>query len=488
MSIKRFSAGLFAAAVLALQLSPVALAADQYRYGVGLQYFADNTRLEINDKNAGVLDPGSNEFILDKDDRATLTISFDQDDVYLSDGSRFLRFASTQDGTTTTTYTRRDAVLLPDGSYMAVRPVSETLVMEELRLGEDQKSLEYGFRFEGVYEAVPILLEEIREAAESNGTNSLWNGLDTTKPTTLRIKGRGQTDTPLPLSNELNESAVLGNYALAAGNGLSAEYEVNSGSGWELFEILSWEEGKDNREAMHGGKNYIYDAYPLTLRTAYGEPTTYELLDSISAKDAAVAAAAAAGAATIASAVAGVSRSSSADDKKSKPSILINGGGAYPELANTEKSTVELLLNMDSSDGQIYRWTAVAASPDCIKAAVASAVPPFGASSTAVIMISGQKLPKNKIPVFLEITATGMDGEKITASAELPLYEKGLFARLEDPGQPLLPQSYAVTRICDANLDGLAEIKQLKPEEYTVEATDQGVMIHYKDQSVVLPL
>jgi hypothetical protein len=211
-------------------------------------------------------------------------------------------------------------------------------------------------------------------------------------------------------------------------------------------------------------------------------------LDDVSAKSVAVAAVAAAGTAAIASAATASTGSLSESSEKPDRSILINGGGAYPNLANTGKATAELLLNVDGSDGEVYKWAAIATAPQCSTAVAAAAVPPVGASSSAVIMISGKPLPQEKISVFLEIIATDPEGERITASAELTLYEKGLFAKLNDPDHPELPESYVVTRVCAANLDGIAEIKTLKPTEYRVEYADNTATIYAEDQSVVLTL
>ena len=103
-------------------------------------------------------------------------------------------------------------------------------------------------------------------------------------------------------------------------------------------------------------------------------------------------------------------------------------------------------------------------------------------------MISGEKLPKNKVSVFLEVAAIGFDGEKYTASAELTMYEKGLFADLDNKDRPGSPDSYKVTRVSDANLDGIAEVKILDPTDYIVELYDDRALIRAGDECVTVEL
>lgn len=464
-------------------------AEDAFKYEFIFSDHNANSTFEINGVDTGELFPHKNSVILDADDRLNVTISHTPVGDGYTDASSFLIFSSSADGLTNTTYSCQNALVLPDGTYVVFRVVSETLKLKNLYLTEDTNEVSYSFSFEGEYNAVPITLEEIREG--SKGTNN-WQHLskrvDTGDAYRLRIRGSGQADTPMPLRFALSETGSTWPVVLAAKDGFSAAYEINTGNGWEPFEIVSLREEGNDRDKQLLGRNFIRE-HSYRFKPAPDAIPTYDTLNPVTVGSVAITAAMAAAGAAIASSTASASVSgavpkieSLGSTASSKPSIIINGGGAYPALANTKKATVELFLNVDNGLGQFYKWGAVAVAPDGLKAVVAAAVPPYGESSNAVVMISGEKLPKKKVPVFLEIIAIGLDGEELTASAELTLYEKGLFAELTDKTKPDRPESYKVTKISDGNLDGVAEINTLKPAEYTVELQEGKAVIHFGEE------
>lgn len=497
MKLKRFAASITLIVMLISFLTPFAYAAeDEFRYSITPVFSTDYWEIKINSAKADVLSTSNPSLVLRENDRVSMKLSLDEESTYSENMSRFIYFSSTEDGSITTTYTLRNALVLPDGTYAALSPISETLTFDDLYLSKDRQSLNYSFSFLGEYNAVPVSFDEIRAAKSSidDTANNLWNKVDTSNPYRLIIRAKGNTDTPAPLARSFESQSVVWDYVLTNKDGVLSTYEINLGSGWQPLDIASWKDENNNRQAMFNGRNFIYDGYHFSFNTAYGETPSYELANPVtagivfaSATIAAVGAAAASSAASTTANTLSVSADCS-NTSLTKPSILINGGGAYPSLANTQKATVELLLNMDTSFGEIYKWTAFATAPDCLKSVTAAAIPPFGESSTAVIMISGEKLPKNKVSVFLEIAATGFDGEKYTASAELSLYEKGLFASLNNKERPGSPDSYTVTRVTDANLDGLAENKILDPTEYIVELYDGKSVIRIGDESITVEL
>jgi len=499
MKVKRLAARLIVMVMLVSLLTTFVCAAnDDFRYAIHLKYFQHNWNIEINGVNASAISDSHSDIVLTDKDRVRLELRIFPNEPYShfsENHSHLLRFASSEDGSLSTTYTRQDAIILPDGTYAVISPAGETLVFDELHLTESKDALNYDFSFEGEYNAVDITLEDIRKAGETGARGGdLLELSDASKTYSLRIRAEGHTDSPVSLEHQLDERDLLWHFVLTESNGFTAKYEINTGNGWEPFDIASWKSEKDNRDMLLSGRNFIYDGYSFSLRTAYGETPTFELIDPVTAGGVAAAAAAAAVGAAVASSAASATANTlsvsvaGSNTALTKPSILINGGGAYPSLTNTQKATVELLLNMDTSFGEIYKWSAFATAPDCLKSVTAAAVPPFGESSTAVIMISGEKLPKNKIPVFLEIKAVGFDGEEYTASAELTLYEKGLFAELKNAERPQSPESYTVTKVSDANLDGIAEVKTLDPTEYIVELYEEKAVIRVGDESTTVEL
>lgn len=490
----RYAARAVLVLLLLSVLTPFVYGADDaFKYEFIFQDHNAASTFKINGVDTGELFPHKNSVVLDADDRLDVTISYHPVGDGQTDWSRFLCFSSSADGLTNTTYSCGNALVLPDGTYVVFRVVSETVKLKDLYLAEDGSGVVYSFSFEGEYNAVPITLEEIREGSKGlNNPEHLSKRVDTGDAYRLRIRGSGQADTPMPLRFAFSESGSTWNVVFTEKEGFSAAYEINMGNGWEPFEIASSREEINDREKQLLGRNF-FDEHMYRFKPAPDATPTFDTLNPVTVGSVVVGAAvAAAGAATVSSAVGasvqGTTPQTTSKNAASspKPSILINGGGVYPALANTKKATVELFLNVDNGLGQIYKWGAVAVVPDCVKAATAAAVPPFAESSNAVIMLSGEKLPKSKVSVFLEVVAVGIDGEELIASAELTLYEKGLFAELTNKEKPELPESYKVTKISDGNLDGLAEIKILKPEEYTVELQEKTAVIHFGEEIAIV--
>lgn len=487
----RFAARAALVLLLLSVLMPFVYGAEgEFKYEFIFQDHNASSTFRINGVDTGELFPHRNSVVLDENDRLDVTISYIPVGDEYTDWSRFLRFSSSADGSTTTTYSCGNALVLPDGTYVVFRVVRETVKLHDLYLTEDTHSVDYSFSFEGEYDAVPITLEEIREGSKGiNDPEHLSRRVDAGDAYRLRIRGSGQTDTPMPLRFAFSENGSTWDVVFTERDGFSAAYEINTGNGWEPFEIASWRDEIDDREKQSSGRNFFYE-HMYRFKPAPDATPTFDTLDPVTVGSVAVGTAvAAAGAAAVSSAVGasvpGVTPQSVSTTTTSsgKPSILVNGGGAYPALANTKKATVELFLSMDSGLGAIYKWRAVAIVPDCIKAVAAAAVPPFGASSNVAVLISGEKLPKNKVPVFIEIFAIGLEGEELNTSVELTLYEKGIFAELSDKDKPDLPESYKVTKISDGNLDGVAEITTLKPNEYTVELQEGKAVIRFGEET-----
>ena len=491
----RLAARITLTMLLLALLVPFAYAENSdFVYELIVDYYTHEAEFAINGTEVENRFPKGNSFILDGDDRLDMKISFTPVGEGDSDWSQFLCFSSSADGSTNTTYTCRNALRLPDGSHVVFRIVNETLTFTDLYLSEDTHEVDYAFSFSGEYTAVPITLEEIREGSKGlNDPEHLSKRVDTGDAYRLRIRGSGHTLTPVPLNFDFSKGGSSWNFVLTEQENFAATYEINTGNGWESFEIASLREEGNRRDQQLLGRNFVVEN-SFHFKPAPGMTPTFDTLNPVTAAGVAITASMAAVGAAVASSAVSASTSTasmtsvSTGGSSRKPSILVNGGGAYPALANTKKATVELFLSMDNSAGQFYKWRAIAVVPDCVKAVTAAAIPPFGESSSVVLMLSGEPLPKKKIPVFLEIFAIGLDGEEYSTSVELTLYEKGLFAELADREKAACPESYQVTRISDGNLDGLAEIKKLKSTEYTVELQDGNAMVHVGEETVDVPL
>lgn len=493
--LKKRAARCLLALLLALWMCPAALAAegDGY-YTLSTEGFSQFTwQASIDGKP---IENFGGKVLLNGDETVTLTgtISAENGD-YLGGSSAFL-VLDWDPATPGALSQRWDALRLDDGTYFAISPIRETLRFEDLRLTADGSALTYRFSFEGEYDAVPVTYAEV------TAENDLWPSVDTTAAERITVRGSGYTAEPTPLTSSLAEAggSTSWNIVVSSNSGLQTSYTVERGGVEQPLGMTSW----NGSTTDPAGQNQIWEGLSLRLASADasdaipgvtvpGAGGNTKTENTTPVKVAATAAAAAVGAAAV-SAAAGASASpgsllqqavyAAADD----PVILINGGAVCPKLANTEKATAELPLIMESGGGQIYHWNVMAISPDCMGAVTATAVPPVGEHSAAVLMLKGKPLPKQSVSVFLRVSAAAPDGQTVTASVELTLCGKGLYAVCKDHEHPLLPESYTVTRISDANLDGIAEEKQLSPSEYTVAITSEGTVITVGEETILLPL
>lgn len=522
MKMKQITMQLFCTLLLISLLTPFAFATEtEYRYGLSFNYGREY-ELEIN----GVKIEQTDEIVLTSEDRVKIVDTLIPEGGSSSGVSEFLYFMSS-DGTedNPNTYWRHDVLSLPDDTLLAIKPLREIVTFENMYVTEPVADLQfdyytadlhYDFYFEGEYDAVPVTFEEVRAAGIYDWQNgkSLWEQVDTSNSFRLLMRGEMHSAgiSVVSFSDGVGECFL----AVTPYENVVGGYEINAGNGWQPISLIPGMENATMSVNLIGGvgRTFVNNGWYITTRLAYGETPTVARIDSERDEegntipsdpdgddeslhnDTAITAGAVAittilaatgSAVTISAVGATASTSASAfgsvSDGEAEPSILINGGGSYPKLANTKKATAELFLSVDNSFGKTYKWSAIATVPDCLKAVTAAAVPPIGESSNAVLMISGTTLPKKSVPVFIDVSAVDADGETLTAFAELTLYEKGLFVELSDKSRPDRPESYNVTRISDGNFDGLAEIKSLKATEYTVELQDGKAVIHFGEET-----
>ena len=138
------------------------------------------------------------------------------------------------------------------------------------------------------------------------------------------------------------------------------------------------------------------------------------------------------------------------------------------------------LSRSSSTAGEGLRWRYIptAICPEGLKAVVPAVV---GGSheATLVLNLTGAKMKKPHIPVFVTVVAWAFDEGgrllKTTGALELQLHRPGLEAERTADG------ALKVTIYTDGNLDGIAEKVALKPEQYTcTEAAGGALLIEAK--------
>ena len=160
------------------------------------------------------------------------------------------------------------------------------------------------------------------------------------------------------------------------------------------------------------------------------------------------------------------------------PSVSVSFYRPFDDMVNTKGAAVDIHLNVNGGEGLRWHYVPTAICPEGLKAVVPAVV---GTSheATLVLNLTGAKMKKPHIPVFVTVVAWAFDEGgrllKTTGALELQLHRPGLEAERTADG------ALKVTLYTDGNLDGIAEKVALKPEQYTcTEAAGGALLIEAK--------
>ena len=160
------------------------------------------------------------------------------------------------------------------------------------------------------------------------------------------------------------------------------------------------------------------------------------------------------------------------------PSVSVSFYRPFDDLVNTKGAAVDIRLTVNGGEGLRWHYIPTAICPEGLKAVVPAVV---GASHEAalVLNLTGAKMKKPHVPVFVTVVAWAFDEAgrllKTTGTLELQLHRPGLEAERTAQG------ALKVTLYTDGNLDGVAEKVALKPGQYDcTEEADGSLTIRAK--------
>ena len=456
-------------------------------------------------------DEGNQWFLAIRDDQEVdLTLTLDED--YLNGMSRFFRFIFVRSNSH---YTKTNALMLADGSYLKIYPLEENLKIMDLRFTAEQDgyTTDHSFLFEGTYLAMPTTQEEM--IAHRYWDPSMFDGAPT-----IQIRFLGQVN-----DYEWNNNSLFEYCRFPQGTDVQIEYEIDLGNGWEPLPVADITQDLGLSDIPESGINRVYEAHRISVREDDPDAVPMFLEEQAPIETVAVTSVAAAAAAAVLSAVAASSASTAASgavsvavdlgesamfdgmqelpnvedverkvtsgaeeaplENEPEPqaesgdySILVNGGAPLMQLCATAKASVEIPVTIPGGEHLDWKWMALCIAPDAPNCAGAAVVSVLGGVATVTLLLTREDLPKESVPVFVELSAVTDDenGKHIVVAArmECTLHRKGVRAKLKDPAKAEKTTGYEVTYVKDANLKGIAEIITLPPSGYrvTVERKD----------------
>ena len=155
------------------------------------------------------------------------------------------------------------------------------------------------------------------------------------------------------------------------------------------------------------------------------------------------------------------------------PSVSVSFYRPFDDMVNTKGAAVDIHLNVNGGEGLRWHYVPTAICPEGLKAVVPAVV---GTSheATLVLNLTGAKMKKPHIPVFVTVVAWAFDEGgrllKTTGTLELQRHRPGLEAERTAEG------GLKVTLYTDGNLDGVAEKVVLRPEQYTCAEEADGAL------------
>ena len=137
----------------------------------------------------------------------------------------------------------------------------------------------------------------------------------------------------------------------------------------------------------------------------------------------------------------------------------------YGDLVNTRGAAVDIPLSLAGGEGFSWHFVPAVVCPQGLRAVVPSVVG-AGTERTLVLALTGAQMHVPHAELFVTVIAwaIGPGGRvrKATANTEMKLHRPGIEAGRTPDGM------LEVTCYTDGNLNGIAEVRKLRPEEYTV--------------------
>lgn len=156
------------------------------------------------------------------------------------------------------------------------------------------------------------------------------------------------------------------------------------------------------------------------------------------------------------------------------PSVSMSFYRPFDDLVNTRGAAVDIRLTVSGGEGLRWHYIPTALCPQGLKAVV-PAVAGASHEATLVLNLTGARMKKPHLPVFVTVVAWAFDQGgrllKTTGTLELQLHRPGLEAQRTAEG------GLKVTLYTDGNLDGIAEKVALKPEQYTCTREAGGALV-----------
>lgn len=157
--------------------------------------------------------------------------------------------------------------------------------------------------------------------------------------------------------------------------------------------------------------------------------------------------------------------------KEDTPNVSMSIYKPFNALVNTKGAAADLHITMKGGDGLHWNYIPTAICLDGLKAVVPTVVGQ-GNEATLILALTGAEMKKAHSSVFVTVIAWAYaaNGQivKTTGSTEIPLHAKGLEAKWNEDG------TLKVSSYSDSNLDGIAEIKELTADEYTLSEEENG--------------
>lgn len=149
------------------------------------------------------------------------------------------------------------------------------------------------------------------------------------------------------------------------------------------------------------------------------------------------------------------------------PDVSLSLYKPYGDLVNTKGAAVDIPLSLTGGEGLNWHFIPTVICPQGLRAVIPT-VAGTGSERTLVLALTGaaMRVPHAELFITVVAWATEPDGRlcKATATTEMKIHRPGIEARRTGDG------TLEVTAYTDSNLNGIAETRVLRPEEYDVAA------------------
>lgn len=165
--------------------------------------------------------------------------------------------------------------------------------------------------------------------------------------------------------------------------------------------------------------------------------------------------------------------SDESEDDAGSFSMVINNDELMPPLCNVEKASVVVPVSIEDGDGMAWRFSVVPypVRPDIFIPSIIN----FGQDNTAQlsIFLTGKSVQGSSLAVILHVNAVAKENGRIIGKAhktiQATLYNLGLSVALKDEADGYVKGNMTVTEVTSSKIKGIAEIKNLKDEDYNID-------------------